>query len=54
MLHLGQDDLTVTQICHEVGFGNVSNFNRQFLAVKSMPPSKFRGLQRAGRHAVAA
>ena len=52
--HLSQTDLAITEICYEVGFGNVSNFNRQFLAVKSMPPSKFRGLQRAGRRAVAA
>ena len=46
--HLTQDDLTVTEICFEVGFNNVSNFNRQFLAVKGMPPSKFRGLYRRG------
>ena len=47
--HLGQDDLSVTEICHEVGFNNVSNFNRQFLAIKGMPPSKFRNLRRDGR-----
>ncbi len=46
--HLGQDDLTVTAICHEVGFNNVSNFNRQFLAQKGMPPSKFRTMRRHG------
>ena len=46
--YLGQDDLTVTAICHEVGFNNVSNFNRQFLALKGMPPSKFRSLRRQG------
>lgn len=44
--YLGQDDLTVTAICHEVGFNNVSNFNRQFLAQKGMPPSKFRSMRR--------
>jgi len=32
----------ITDICYEVGFGNLSNFNRQFLAQKSMPPSAFR------------
>ena len=47
--HLGQDDLTVTEICYEVGFNNVSNFNRRFLAAKSMPPSKFRSMRRRGR-----
>ena len=53
--HLGQADLAITDICYEVGFRNVSNFNRQFLAAKGMPPSRFRSLQRAGRRlAVAA
>ena len=46
--HLTQDDLSITEICYEVGFNNVSNFNRQFLAVKGMPPSKFRNLYRSG------
>ena len=36
------------EICFEVGFNNVSNFNRQFLALKGMPPSKFRALRRDG------
>lgn len=53
--HLGQDDLTITAICHEVGFNNVSNFNRQFLTQKGMPPSKFRSMRRqAARFAFAA
>ena len=46
--HLSQADLTVTDICYEVGFNNVSNFNRQFLAAKGMPPSKFRSLHSSG------
>ncbi len=46
--HLSQADLTVAEICYEVGFNNVSNFNRQFLAVKGMAPSKFRALRRSG------
>ena len=32
----------VVDICFEVGFNNVSNFNRQFLAQKRMPPSAYR------------
>ena len=36
----GQD--RIIDICFEVGFSNLSNFNRQFLAQKSMPPSAFR------------
>ena len=34
----------IVDICFEVGFNNLSNFNRQFLAEKSMPPSQFRRL----------
>jgi AraC-like DNA-binding protein len=34
----------ISDICFEVGFNNLSNFNRQFLAEKSMPPSEFRRL----------
>jgi len=52
--HLTQDDLTVTEICYEIGFNNVSNFNRQFLLLKGMPPSKFRTLYREGMRLVAA
>ncbi|MEM5388138.1 AraC family transcriptional regulator [Paraburkholderia phymatum] len=39
-------DLSVTDVCYRVGFNNVSNFNRQFLALKGMPPSRFRALHR--------
>ncbi|SEA94234.1 AraC family transcriptional regulator [Paraburkholderia sartisoli] len=39
-------DLSVTDICYRVGFNNVSNFNRQFLAQKGIPPSRFRALHR--------
>ena len=37
-------DLPITEICFAVGYNNVSNFNRQFLAQKGMPPSRFRAL----------
>ena len=52
--HLSEADLTITDICYAVGFNNVSNFNRQFLAVKGMPPSKFRALRRDGRRLIPA
>jgi AraC-like DNA-binding protein len=52
--HLTQDDLNITKICYEVGFNNVSNFNRQFLLLKGMTPSKFRTLYREGMRLVAA
>ena len=33
---------SITDICFDCGFNNLSNFNRQFAAQKGMPPSKFR------------
>jgi AraC-like DNA-binding protein len=44
-LLMSGEDLSVTDICYEVGFNNLSNFNRQFLAQKGMPPSRFRALR---------
>lgn len=35
-------DAHVTEICFEVGFNNLANFNRQFRACKGMSPSEFR------------
>jgi AraC-like DNA-binding protein len=32
----------VADICYEVGFNNLSNFNRQFFAIKGLSPSGFR------------
>lgn len=39
---LVQRDDRVADICFAVGFNNLSNFNRQFLAHKRMPPSEYR------------
>ena len=39
-------DATITEICYACGFNNLSNFNRQFLAAKAMPPSQFRRFHR--------
>ncbi len=33
----------ITDICFEVGFNNLSNFNRQFFALQGMTPRAFRG-----------
>jgi AraC-like DNA-binding protein len=35
-------ELSVTDICYQVGFNNLSNFNRQFLLPKAMSPSRWR------------
>lgn len=39
-------DATITEVCYACGFNNLSNFNRQFLAMKAMPPSQFRRFHR--------
>jgi AraC-like DNA-binding protein len=39
---LMQTDRRVTDICYEVGFHNVANFNRRFRDIKGMTPSEFR------------
>ena len=38
---LMEDANNVTAICYESGFGNISNFNRQFKAIKGMTPTTF-------------
>ena len=39
---LMESDLKITQVCFDVGFNNVANFNRRFLEIKGMTPSDFR------------
>jgi len=39
---LMQTEHYVTDICYQVGFNNVANFNRRFLEIKGMTPSEFR------------
>ena len=39
---LTDPDIKVAEICYEVGFSNLSNFNRHFLKLKGMSPSQFR------------
>ena len=41
---MNEADRPITDIAYESGFNNLSNFNRQFLARKGMPPSRFRAL----------
>lgn len=44
-LLMSDEALPITDICFAAGFNNVSNFNRQFLQQKGIPPSRFRRLQ---------
>lgn len=37
---------TIEQICYDVGFQNISNFNRQFRKNKNMTPSEYRAFFR--------
>jgi AraC-like DNA-binding protein len=39
---LMETDRYITDICYEVGFHNIANFNRRFLDIKGMTPSEFR------------
>lgn len=39
----------VADICYDVGFSNLSNFNRHFLKLKNMSPSEFRTTFAANR-----
>jgi transcriptional regulator GlxA family with amidase domain len=41
---------SIADICFQVGFNNLSNFNRHFLALKGLSPSAFRREQRANAH----
>ncbi len=43
---LMSDELSITDICYQVGFNNLSNFNRQFLLIKDMSPSRWRAYRR--------
>lgn len=41
-LLLIKEDLSIAEIADKSGFNNISNFNRQFKALKLMSPSKFK------------
>ena len=41
---LQQNDLSISQISIEVGFNNLSNFNRKFRSVCSITPTEFKKL----------
>ncbi len=41
---MSDEQAPITDICFEVGYNNLSNFNRQFLAEKGMTPTRFRRL----------
>jgi AraC-like DNA-binding protein len=37
-----ESDRTVAETCYDSGFGNLSNFNRQFLKLRNVSPREFR------------
>jgi AraC-like DNA-binding protein len=39
---LVENDMTITEVCYECGYNNVSNFNRQFLNHYQMNPMKYK------------
>ena len=42
---MSDEQAPITEICFDVGFNNLSNFNRQFRVEKGMTPSRFRLLR---------
>ncbi len=50
-LLMSEETMPIIEICYAVGFNNLSNFNRQFLTQKGMPPSRFRTLLAANARA---
>lgn len=44
---LFESDEQVSSICFDVGFQNLANFNRHFLAMKGMTPSEYRHMARS-------
>lgn len=51
---LSESDLPVTDVCFEIGYGNVSNFNRVFRLQRGLTPSAYRRLARNRRLSSAA
>jgi AraC-like DNA-binding protein len=39
---LVENDMTITQVCYECGYNNISNFNRQFLNHYKMNPMSYK------------
>lgn len=37
-----ESEMTIAEICYEVGFNNISNFNRRFFERKQMSPKQYR------------
>ena len=50
---LMETDRYITNVCYDVGFNNVANFNRRFLQLKGMTPKEFRRQAEARFGAVA-
>ena len=46
---LSETEMPVTDVCFEVGYGNVSNFNRVFRLQRGLTPSAYRRLARNRR-----
>jgi AraC-like DNA-binding protein len=46
---LTSSDRLITDICFDVGFNNISNFNKRFHALTSMTPREYRGRHRENR-----
>lgn len=43
---LTDTERTILDICYESGYNTLANFNKQFLKIKGIPPSKYRNISR--------
>jgi AraC-like DNA-binding protein len=50
---LAESDCYIANVCYDVGFNNVANFNRHFLKLKGVTPREFRRLAEARYGSVA-
>ena len=50
---LMETDRYITNVCYDVGFNNVANFNRRFLQIKRLAPKELRRQAEARFGAVA-
>nr|WP_269451740.1 AraC family transcriptional regulator [Tessaracoccus coleopterorum] len=49
---LASTSMPISEICYLVGFGNLSNFNRQFRAETGTTPRRYRATARSGQGAL--
>jgi len=39
-----KEEFSISEVAYQVGFNNISNFNRKFKAIKNITPLKYRNI----------